>query len=256
MRAVLPIAFALLLTVLGCGGSSVSGDDQGGRRELLVATASSLRNVMPELERAFEAAGGPDLVINYGSSGVLRRQVQGGAPVDVVVFASPVEVDDLIGRGLLNQDSRTVLAFNDLVLITPAGGPEDVSFRTLGELSDDALIGIGDPSSVPAGRYGKEALTQLGTWDQLEGRAVFAGNVGVALAYARRGEVAASIVYATDAQGIDDVVVVDRATWEGAPTPTVVAAASASGGAAAIEFLKFLSTEGAPILQSHGFRLP
>lgn len=256
MRASPLFAALLLATGLGCGASSSPGTAPGPRAELLVATAASLRTVMPELELAFEAAGGPDLVVNYGGSGGLRRQIQGGAPVDVVLFASPTEVDDLIGRGLLTEASRTVIAFNDLVLIAPVGAAEAVSFKSLGALPDGSLLGLGDPASVPAGRYGELALTQLGVWEHLRGRTVLAGNVGVALAYARRGEVVASIVYATDARGIEDVVIVDRADWAGAPVPTVVGAASTSGGVEAIAFLDFVRTAGGPILQRHGFRLP
>ena len=50
----------------------------------VIAAAASLRSVMPELLATF----GTDMTVTYGGSGTLRQQVHGGAPVDLVVFAS------------------------------------------------------------------------------------------------------------------------------------------------------------------------
>ena len=53
---------------------------------------------------------------------------------------------------------------------------------------------------MPAGKYGKAALTALGVWDKVAAKVAPAENVRVALEYVARGEAPYGIVYATDAK--------------------------------------------------------
>src|SRR4051812_18381716 len=88
---------ALALTVLGFFGCSKG---QASETEVMLAMPASLRNVTPELAKAY-AAKHPNTKIaaTYGASGDLRKQVGGGAPIDGVVFASARPVDELIEKG-------------------------------------------------------------------------------------------------------------------------------------------------------------
>ena len=199
--------------VSGCVGSQESATPT-------VAAAASLRHVMPALLEGF----GQQVRVTYGASGTLRQQVEGGAPIDVVLFAAATPVDQLIARGYADASTRRRLASNDLVLIGATGGPA-VTWMSLAELPEGERIAVGAPGAVPAGRYAQEALDQLGSWEGLQPRVVFGGDVAAVLAYAKRGEVAVAAVYATDARGHDDLVVLDRADWEGAPSPEVIGAA-------------------------------
>jgi molybdate transport system substrate-binding protein len=227
-------------------------------RELTFAAAASLRNVMPELQRAYEAShAGVHVVATFGASGDLKKQVEGGAPIDGVIFASARPVKELADAGRVRPPPR-VVATNTLVLVGPQGGPK-LTFATLAALPAGEHLAIGDPGAVPAGEYARAWLTSLGTWEQLGGRLVLGGDVGAVLAYARRGEVAAAIVYRTDAQGVADVVILDEARGPNAPRPEVVAAvvegARAQGEATA--FLAFLAApEGQRILREFGFGPP
>ena len=233
-------------------GACVGGASTSDAPTATVAAAASLRTVMPALLEAW----GSHATVTYGASGTLRRQVESGAPIDVVVFASATPVDDLIANGLAAASSRTRVATNELVLIRPAALDTDLTWRTLGSLPEGEKLAIGEPAAVPAGRYTKEALQGLGSWDALQDRIVFGGDVAMVLAYARRGEVATAAVYATDAQGLDDVVVLDRAGWDGAPLPEVVAAAT-SETASGRSFLAFLDTPSArTVFKAHGFGAP
>jgi molybdate transport system substrate-binding protein len=67
-------------------------------------------------------------------------------------------------------------------------------------------IAIGNPASVPAGRYAREALESAGLWSKLEPKYILAQNVRQALDYVARGEVDAGVVYATDAAIMTDKV--------------------------------------------------
>jgi molybdate transport system substrate-binding protein len=60
-------------------------------------------------------------------------------------------------------------------------------------------IAIGNPKTVPAGRYAEEVLRYFNLWDILKDRLIFAENVRQVLDYVARGEVDAGMVYSTDA---------------------------------------------------------
>jgi molybdate transport system substrate-binding protein len=248
--------------VLGVGAlASGLSACRGGKdhRDITIGAASSLRNVVPKLIAAYRQQR-PEAKIRvaYGASGDLQKRVVDGAPFDGVMFAAATPVDDLVTSGHVEADSRVRLATNELVLI----GPRDaraLSWQTIDQLPGDGRLCIGQPESVPAGRYAREALQRLGKWAPLHGRLVFAGNVASVLAYARRGEVAAAVVYATELEGIDDVVVLDRARGEWAPTAEVVGGVVTEGtrAGAAGRFLDFAAGEaGQAVLRSHGFGAP
>lgn len=247
------LALALIALALGCTRPAPP------HRELLLAAAASLRAVLPELSRAYESTHpGLQIRATYGASGDLRRQVEGGAPIDAVVFASGKPVDDLIATGRVAAASRSVIATNQLVLIGPRGA-KPLTFATLDAAPAGERIAIGDPGAVPAGQYAREALEKLGKWEAVRPRVVLAGDVGAVLAYVRRGEVAAGVVYRTELRGIDDVVVLDEARGSWAPHPEVVGAVvqGASGAAEAAAFLAFLrAPEGQKLLADFGFGPP
>jgi molybdate transport system substrate-binding protein len=226
--------------------------------QAMIAAAASLRDVLPELIKVFaDRRPGARLSATYGASGDLRKQVEGGAPIDGVIFASGKPVDALIAEGRGEAASRRVLATNQLVLIGPKGGPP-LTFETIDALPAREKIALGDPGAVPAGQYAREYLEKLGKWSALQGRVVLGGDVSAVLAYARRGEVAAAIVYRTEIRGIEDVVLLDEAK-AGAPRVEIVGAV-VSGALAASEagaFLSFVAgPEGQKILAAHGFGPP
>ena len=59
---------------------------------------------------------------------------------------------------------------------------------------------LGDPDSVPVGQYSKEALTNLGLWDEVLAKASLGTNVTEVLNWVAEGSAKAGIVYATDAR--------------------------------------------------------
>ncbi|MBM4358383.1 MAG: molybdate ABC transporter substrate-binding protein [Deltaproteobacteria bacterium] len=252
-------ALALLgLLFLGCH----RGKNEEGKVEVSVGAASSLRVVLPKLVEAFgREHRRPKVVPVYGASGDLRKRIQDGAPIDVVLFAAPEPVDKLIETGNVIADSRKVVAHNRLALIGPKGGPK-VGWHSLETLAPGDKIAIGDPEVVPAGAYAKKALQALGQWDSLAGRLVFGGDVAAVLAYVRRGEVAAGVVYMTEIKDVADVLVLEEARGAFAPRADVVAGSTkgvegASHAGPARSFVEFLSTrEAREIFEANGFELP
>ncbi|EYF06996.1 molybdate ABC transporter substrate-binding protein [Chondromyces apiculatus] len=252
------VVMALVAAVLSVVGGGACKREEA-KREVTLGVAASLRQAMPELVKAYEREHpGVTIKATYGASGSLQKQVEGGAPLDGVVFASAAPVDALIARGLSDGATRRVLATNTLVLIGPAGG-KPVTLTTLGSLPPGERIALGEPETVPAGQYAKEALQKLGTWEGLRERLVYGGDVAAVLAYAKRGEVAAAFVYRSEVRSVEGVVVLDEVSRAVLPRVEVVAAtvSRAQGAPEAGAFLEHCgSAAGQQTLAAFGFGPP
>lgn len=175
--------------------SALAGAQDSRSGKVLVFAAASMKPVLDQLGPKFS---GGTLTVSYGSSSALAQQIQNGAPADVFIAADPVWVGKL--EETVQVDKREEFLGNSLVLIAALKaadsikGPEDLLSGAVKH------IAIGEPGSVPAGKYAKEALTALGLWDRLSAKFVPAADVRQALLYVERGEAEAGIVYATDAK--------------------------------------------------------
>ncbi len=215
--------------------------------ELIVSAAASLTNGFRDVGKLFEADNpGHKVVLNFASSDVLLAQVTKGAPVDVLATADMESMDRAEKHGLLAPGTRRTLLRNALVLIVPAASTTKLT--GLSSLEDAAVrrIAIGNPASVPAGRYARAAMEKVGIWSKLEPKLILAQNVRQALDYVARGEVDAGLVYATDALIMKDKV---RVTAE-APTPIpilypVALVKDSRNRALAESFAKFLGSDAA-----------
>ncbi len=230
-----------------------------------LSLAASLRPVGARLVDAFRArraeAGDqdpPSLLLNYGASGILKRQVEAGAPVDAVLLASRDEVEELAGLGLVDPQTVAVFATNTLVLASHADSAP-LQWRSLSTLQAGEHLAVGNPRYVPAGRYARRVLTHLDLWEALQPQLLLVNDVTAALTYARRGEARAAVVYATDAIHSEGVVITDRAGWEGAPVAELTAGlvlGQGTGPELARAFLAFLySDEAQALLTESGFGL-
>jgi molybdate transport system substrate-binding protein len=248
-----------VLAFLAAAAAAPAAAQDPPAAEATLAVAASLRTALPALiERFTAAAPGAPLVATYGGSGALQKQVEAGAPIDAVVLAAAAPVDALIAGGHARAETRRVIGYNQLALIVPKGGAP-VRFATLDQLPAGERIAIGDPTSVPVGTYARDALRALGLWDRLQPRFVSAPDVAAVLAYARRGEVGAAVVYRSDVLGLADVEVRELAAGDWAPRPEIVAAVTRHGlaGPRAESFLAFLGgAEARAILREHGFETP
>ena len=196
---ILAIGFAILATACTQSASS---------NEVLVSAAISLKAPLQEIA-ALYSVHDPDTQIqfNFGASGLLAAQIRQGAPVDVFVSASISLLDEL--RELGRAGDPTVLVGNELVLLAARDGWTGTGWS---ELSRTDRIAIGNPKTVPAGRYAKQCLENQSLWDELQPRLVFAENARQVLDYVAGNDVGAGIAYRTDA-GIlpDDVRIVEPA---------------------------------------------
>jgi molybdate transport system substrate-binding protein len=180
--------------------SNVTSDSQAASSQLLVSAAASLSDAMSAIQPIYVQQN-PDiqLVYNFGSSGSLQQQIEQGAPVDVFISAAPKQMDALEQKGLLLPGTRKNLLTNSIVLIVPKGQKTITRFE---DLTNNTVrrIAIGEPESVPAGKYAKEVLTSLNLFDALQSKMIYAKDVRQVLNYVETGNVDAGIVYQTDAK--------------------------------------------------------
>jgi molybdate transport system substrate-binding protein len=226
---------------------------------LTVSVASSFKDVGAELATAFEAEhAGVKIQLNNGPSGMLARQIEDGAPVDVFVSAGWPEVERLRGKGLVAGEP-VVVARNRLVLVVPQGSPWiGKEPRALLTSPDVTRIASGDPATVPFGAYAKQALEASGLWSTVQPKLVFASEVRQALTYAEQKAVDASIVYATDARIAKNATLLgDVPGADGLRIETVAVRTKHATGEVAGQFLAYLRSERArKALVAAGFGLP
>jgi molybdate transport system substrate-binding protein len=246
---------SILIAFFVMGGTPAHADS-----EIIVSAAISLNNAFEDIGRIFQERN-PDtkLLFNFGASGDLARQIEAGAPVDVFASAARKDMDDLDRKGLIIKGTRKDFAENRVVLILPAKSAIHVtSFDGLLRREIQS-IAIGNPKTVPAGRYTEEVLRHFNLWDAIKDRLIFAENVRQVLDYVARGEVDAGTVYATDALIRAREVRIVAEAPEQSHTPVVYPIAVVMGSKREVlarEFVAMLSSEeGKKILEKYGFRV-
>lgn len=181
----------------------------GHAAELTVSAAASLGNAFREIARQYEARY-PDaqVQLNFGGSGALLAQMAKGAPVDVFASADQATMTRAVQQGLVDAKAPQTFTRNALVLIVPADST--LKLQQLADLNQDSVrkIAIGNPASVPAGSYARQALEQARLWQAISARTINTQNVRQALDYVARGEVDAGFVYGTDAHLMKERVTV------------------------------------------------
>lgn len=286
-RFAIGLAAVLALSLAACGNSSVSDrqekeeagsakedgdssqkdtspeeagneiDNSGELVTILAAAAASLEySFEEELIPMFEAMN-PAIAVegSYDSSGKLKTQIEEGMDADVFMSAAVQQMDDLKEEKLIDEDSIVNLLENEIVLIQALD--QSAEIKTFEDIVNANVIAVGDPESVPAGQYAKEALTSLGLWDEVEEKASLGANVTEVLNWVAEGSADAGIVYATDAAANDKVTVIAKAPKDALAEPVLypagIVTASTKKEAAQL-FLEFLqSKEALEVFEKYGF---
>jgi molybdate transport system substrate-binding protein len=245
----LAMGLAPALALLTGATAAASGES------LRIAVASSLADAAEDLGAAFTRSTGIETIIIAASSSTLARQIAGGAAADVYLSANRDWADWLAGKGRLNADSLQVFAGNRLVVAVPAGSPiKSAGLKDCLEALKDGRIATGDPEHVPLGHYARDALQGEGVWDDVQSRLIPADNAGAALRLVSSGQVAAGIVYASDAEAAKLNIAY---VFPPADPPIAYVAGLVSGAPAGPQFLAYLTgEEAATVLCSHGLTLP
>lgn len=239
----LPVAAAALAAVMASCPVQATADD------ITVFAAASMKNVMDEISARWADATGHTARVALGGSSELARQIQQGAPADIFISASPDWMDRLDESGLVAEGTRFDLLGNTLVLIAHGTDVPPVTLTPgfdLKGLLGEGRLAMALVDAVPAGIYGKAALTSLGIWDKVAPRVAQANNVRAALAFVSTGEAPLGIVYATDAFADTQVTVIGTFPENSHPPIVYPAAAiAASDNSLNGDFLAFLRGDAA-----------
>lgn len=264
------IYFFLIISILlffsvGCSNQANNASNDKNKEttdesiEITVSAAISLTDALKEIEKDYKKDHNVSFKFNLGSSGTLAQQIQQGAPVDVFISANEDWMDKLEDSEEIDADTRQDVTGNSIVLITQKKQPATVKKITKLESSDTKQIAIGNPESVPAGKYTKETLTNLNKWDKLQEHFIMAKDVRQVLTYVESGNADVGFVYGSDAKTSDKVTVTDTAD-EDLHAPIVYPAAvtkNSKHSKEATSFIKYLkSKEGQEKLEKYGFQKP
>lgn len=226
---------------------------------ITVSAASSLSEVFKEISHQFEMQN-PSIkvALNFGASGALLQQMTNGAPVDIFASADQETMNAAQKQGLVTAHGRRDFASNALVLVTPHD--HKTSLQQLHHLTMAQIkrIAIGNPESVPVGRYAKHALEAVHLWNRLSPKWIFTQNAKQSLEYVVRGEVDAGFIYATDAALMKDKVrVACEIPLDQAMTYPIAQTVNSSHSKDGLLFLNFVTSPvGQAILNRYGFLRP
>jgi molybdate transport system substrate-binding protein len=236
--------------------SLTHADDKGP----VVFAAASLKDALDAADAGWTKDSGKQVVASYAASSALAKQIEQGAPADIFIPADEDWMNYLADKKLIKPDTRFDLLGNTLVLIAPKDSKIETKIAEgfpLASLLGDGHLAMANTDSVPAGKYGKAALTKLGVWDQVKDKIAQADNVRAALQLVSRGEAPLGIVYATDAKSDPNVKVIDIFP-EGTHPPiiyaiAIMASSTNADAPALLAYLKSSATQS--VFKDQGFKI-
>lgn len=220
------------------------------RADVLVFSAASLKGPLDQIAAQFDG-----VVLSYGGSGTLARQVSLGAPADVVLLANVDWMEYLAAQGDIDPDSVADFASNRLILLAQQGHPPvTLDQAGLSDALGDGRLALGLTNAVPAGIYAKAALQSLNLWDGVQNQLAEVDNVRAALALVARGQAPLGIVYRTDVRVSADVTEVAVFPSQSHPPIRYLGAVVDDASDEARAFWAFVrGPEGQAILAQAGF---
>lgn len=250
------ILILLIISLMVASCSDGGGREPNNMTPLTVSAAVSLQEVLEDIKPMFEQDYGVELTFNLGGSGTLARQIQQGAPSDVFISADQEWMDILEKEGQLIASTRRNITGNQMVLVTAHSSPIDYDSMEQLTATDVDQIAIGNPESVPAGKYAEAILHSLNIWDEVEDKLVLAKDVRQVLTYVESGNADVGFVYESDAMTSDQVQILAAAdpAWHDPIYYPGAVIAGTTDEKEAEAFLQFLQTDQVQaVLKKYGF---
>lgn len=245
MKYLISILICALLT------SAVSAAD------LNVFAAASLKGALDEIGAAYKIKSGIGVVATYAASGTLAKQIEAGAPADILISADEDWMEVLAGEKLIRMETRVDVVGNTLVLIKNKSDQASVKLGEIAASLGRDKLALAEVTSVPAGKYAKTALEKLGAWQAVQYNVVMQDNVRGALSLVARGEAKLGVVYGSDVKAEPKVEIAALFPEDShVPIRYPAAVVAQSQNAATADFLKFLCGQDARmIFTNNGFKL-
>jgi len=246
-------------------GYGITSADQNGvvsahiitKVDLTVSAAASLKDALTEVKELYlQEKPNTKMTINFAGSGTLQQQIEQGANVDLFISAAAANMDALKNKDLLVNSSIKNLLGNKLVLIAPLGAKTPAGSFSIVTDASVKKIALGEPGTVPAGKYAEQVFTYLNILDQVKAKTVYGSDVKQVLNWVETGNVDAGVVYLTDAKISDKVTVIaaaDGAAHNAIVYPAAVIKAS-KNYTASRDFVNFLTSGKAKaVFNKYGF---
>lgn len=180
--------------------------------DLTISAAASLKNALNEVQAMYQKEKlNSKITITYGGSGTLQQQIEQGAPVDLFFSAATSNMNALKDKNLLDNNTIKNLLQNKLVMVTPKDSKIKISSFSDVTNNDLKKLALGEPTTVPAGKYAKQVFTYFKLLDDAEKKAVYAKDVTEVLTWVESGNADAGVVYSTDAKSSSKVTIVATA---------------------------------------------
>lgn len=221
-----------------------------------VSAAASLSEALTEIQTEYAKKSKDTLQFNFAGSGSLQKQIQEGAPCDLFISASKAHMDTLEEEALIDSASRKDILGNTLTLIASKEKVDVIKGIDSLTSADVKSISIGEPETVPAGKYAEQCFKKLGILEQVKDKLVLAKDVKQVLEYVETGNVDFGLVYKSDAMLLEkDEVLADMPTDSYDPIVYPAALIKTSQQAdAATTFYEFLQTDYAKgVFEKYGF---
>ena len=218
----------------------------------------------------------PEVKITYNpdSSGTLLTQIREGYECDIFFSAAQKQMDDLEADGLVEEGTRADVVNNQVVVVARKdSGTSVTGLENIGDAESIALAG----GSVPAGRYTRQALINMGMLPETDDPASITteqvsealggveiseqDNVSKVLAAVVEGSCEVGTTYYSDTYGYeDDLDILQAVSYDLTGNVTYPIArvvneeADEAQSAAADDFLAFiLSDEAEAVFESYYF---
>lgn len=270
--AAIIVTIALLSLVAGCSfvplastsnkkanGTNGTAAPTAESAELNVSAAASLEKALKKLAAGFEQKENAKLVFNLASSGDLQAQIEQGAPADIFISAANKQMDALEEKGLIDSASRSNLLGNELVLIVPEASNISINkLEDLAQSKDIERIAMGDPDTVPAGKYAKESLEKMKVWEAVQAKIIPGKDVRQILSYIETGNTDIGFIFRSDAESSNEAKII-YSVPSNYHKPIVYPGAvlkDAEQPDLAAKFLKYLkSDEAQQVFKEFGFKI-
>lgn len=221
--------------------------------QITIFAASSLKTALDDI-----AADLPEqIVVSYGGSAAMARQIVQGARADIVMFAHPDWLDWAGEQGAIDAASACIFLSNRLVIAGPKGA-EPLAAKTAQDVInrlDGGRLASGHLQSVPAGQYAHAWLQDQGWLDALRPHLAEVSNVRLALALVARGEAPLGLVYHSDVHAEPSVEALFTVPNEAHPPIAYPIAKTTVAGAGAQAVMRALIAR-TDLFEKHGFSVP
>ena len=247
------VALSALILVSACNRHSPVANN----RELTIAAAADLAPAFEELGREFQATHQIKVIFSFGSTGLLAKQIENGAPMDLFAAANTDYIDQLYKQGLIVSDTRTIYARGRITLWSRKDSPqriEKISDLTRPEVK---RIAIANPDHAPYGTAAREALQRAGVWENVKSKLVYGENIRQTLQYAETGNVEVAIVALSLSLRSDGQWFLIPEELHKPLDQALAVIKGSKNEREAREFARFvMGSQGREIMRKYGFTLP